>query len=194
MTSARIDIGNAKNTQEAANTLIALKLKLEKAIDAFMHTSVEPNCRYIVNILLNDNSESFVIPNDELSTLNDKFAEILARFGVDTENNDLSAFKELFIAEPLKDGQHNVIGGLEWILENKMLNNSLVLEDRIICYMNDDESSYVKLQDGVTVVITRLELTDTELSEFRHKQMQEAMNNLKKIGYSVDYEGVFAIT
>lgn len=192
MTSARIDIGKAKNTQEAANTLIALKLKLEKAIDAFMHTSVEPNCRYIVNILLNDNSESFIIQNDELSTLNDKFAEILARFGVDTENNDLSAFKELFIAEPLKNGQHNVIGTLCWTLENKMLNNSLVLEDRIICY--DDESSYVKLQDGVTVVITRLELTDAEISDFRHKQMQEAMNNLKKIGYSVDYEGVFAIT
>ncbi len=192
MTSARIDIGKAKNTQEAANTLIALKLKLEKAIDAFMHTSVEPNCRYIVNILLNDNSESFIIQNDELSTLNDKFAEILARFGVDTENNDLSAFKELFIAEPLKNGQHNVIGTLCWALENKMLNNSLVLEDRIICY--DDESSYVKLQDGVTVVITRLELTDAEISDFRHKQMQEAMNNLKKIGYSVDYEGVFAIT
>jgi hypothetical protein len=192
MTSARIDIGKAKNTQEAANTLIALKLKLEKAIDAFMHTSVEPNCRYIVNILLNDNSESFIIQNDELSTLNDKFAESLARFGVDTENNDLSAFKELFIAEPLKNGQHNVIGTLCWALENKMLNNSLVLEDRIICY--DDESSYVKLQDGVTVVITRLELTDAEISDFRHKQMQEAMNNLKKIGYSVDYEGVFAIT
>lgn len=192
MTSARIDIGKAKNTQEAANTLIALKLKLEKAIDAFMHTSIEPNCRYIVNILLNDNSESFIIQNDELSTLNDKFAEILARFGVDTENNDLSAFKELFIAEPLKNGQHNVIGTLCWVLENKMLNNSLVLEDRIICY--DDEFSYVKLQDGVTVVITRLELTDAEISDFRHKQMQEAMNNLKKIGYSVDYEGVFAIT
>lgn len=188
MTSAFIDISKAKNTQDAANTLIALKLKIEKALDAVMHTVVEPNYRYIVNIILDDDSKSFNITQNEFSNLNNIFAENLALFDLDTKD------KNIYIAESLPSGNQMVLGNIDWLIENKMLNNSLVLEDYIICYLDNVDNDYITLKKDVTIIVTKLSLTDSDIEEFRLKQMQEAMSNLHKLGYTVPDDGTFVIS
>lgn len=185
MTSVKIDISKAADTQDAIKEVIGVRLKLEKILDALQHTNAKPNPRYTISYMVGNVGNVVSVRENVLCVEAMELGKRLAAAGV----------QELAHANPYAEC---VMGSLDYWIENKMSGNSLVITGSNIRYKKPrtgtarQDSPWFNLSDDVQIIVTRLELTDADYAEFRERQMKEALEAVKKLGYEIK-DGVFEV-
>lgn len=183
MTQVKINLNNVKDAQSAVNAVLSVKLKLEKIVEALQHTNAAPNYKYVINYMVGPVGMAVTVSSTELSSECCQLGQRLAAAGV-LELNHEDPYAEISIAT------------LDWIIEEKMLGDTLVIKGSTIRYKDKVEKRSIQwnfLTDTVQIIITKLELTEDDLVEFRHLQLQEALNAVFKLGYTIDEDGILNV-
>lgn len=185
MTSAKIDISAAKDTQDAIRVVMNVRLKLEKILDALQHTTAEPNHRYTISYMVGNVGNVVSVRADYLCVECMELGNRLAAAGV----------QELAHENPYAECNSAT---LDYLIENKMQGNTLIVKGSEIRYKKPvvgkqkQSSPWFHLSDDVQIIVTRLELTDADYAEFRERQMKEALESVQKLGYEIK-DGVFEV-
>lgn len=185
MTSVKIDISKAVDTQDAIKEVIGVRLKLEKILDALQHTNAKPNPRYTISYMVGSVGNVVAVREDLLCVEAMELGNRLAAAGV----------QELAYDKPYAECEH---GSLDYWIEEKMSGDSLVIKGSKIRYKKQpvaksrQATPWLNLTDDVQIVVTRLALTDEDYKEFRERQMKEALEAVQKLGYVIK-DGVFEV-
>ena len=183
MTQVKINLNNVKDAQSAANAVLSVKLKLEKIVEALQHTNAAPNYKYVINYMVGSVGMAVTISSSEITSESCQLGKRLAAAGV-LELNCEKPYAEISIAT------------LDWMIEEKMRGDTLIIKGSEIRYKDANEKRSIKwnfLTDNVQIIITKLELTEEDLAEFRHLQLQEALDAVYKLGYTIDEDGVLTV-
>jgi len=184
MTSAKIDLSQAKDTQDAINIVMRVRMKLEKVLEAMQHTTAQPNHRYTISYMVGNVGNVVAVRSDFLCVEAMELGNRLAAAGV----------QELAHENPYAECE---MGTLDYWIEEKMSGDSLVIKGSKIRYKKPSTkprqpAQWFNLTDDVQIIVTRLELTAEDYAEFRERQMKEAMESVKKLGYDIQ-DGVFEV-
>jgi len=184
MTQVKINLNNPQDAQSAINAVLSVQIKLQKIVDALMHTTAEPDYKYLINYLVNGKGVSAIVSSSTLYEECNKLTERLIAAGVHQLVTQHS-YAEI--------GQAT----LTYMVEERMKNNHLVIKGsdiRYKLYKNGKESEQWKyLSDSVQIIINKQDLSEDDLADFRQRQLQEALDAVANLGYTVDSEGMLVV-
>ena len=179
MTTIKIDILNVTTVQDVVNLVLAEKMKLDKIVEAFQHTNVTPNQSFLINYMVGNVGQSFVVKSSDLAAEGAILSQRLTVAGV----------SEFLQGQPYAE---LVSGTLDYVVEKS--GEMVIIKGSSIRYQKTSDSAgsrknsptWSHLTDTVQIIITRLELTNEDYAEFRDKEMKKAFETIEKLGYCVD--------
>jgi hypothetical protein len=182
MTQVKIDL-NPTTSQSAINSILAVQLKLEKIVAALQHTNAAPDYKYLINYMVGPVGMAVTVSSTELSMEACQLGQRLAAAGVLQLNHE-DPYAEISL------------GTLDWMIDEKIRDNTLVIKGADIRYhpaTSGKKRTWETLPDNVSIVVTRLALTDEDHKEFRERQLKEALGAVVKMGYTIDEAGVLTV-
>lgn len=182
MTQVKIAM-NTTNAQSALNDVLAVQLKLEKIAAALQHTNAAPDYKYLINYMVGPVGMAVTVSSTELSMEGCQLGQRLAAAGVMHLNHE-DPYAEISI------------GTLDWMIDEKIRDNTLVIKGSDIRYhpeTSGKKRTWETLPDNVSIVVTRLALTDEDYKEFRDRQLKEALVAVVNMGYTIDEAGVLTV-
>ena len=174
---------NTNDAQSAVNAVLAVQLKLEKIVAALQHTNAAPDYKYLINYMVGPVGMAVTVSSTELSMEGCQLGQRLAAAGVLHLNHE-NPYAEISIAT------------LDWMIEEKMQDHTLVIKGSDIRYhpkTSGKKQTWETLPDNVSIVVTKLELTNEDRKEFRERQLKEALGAVVKMGYTIDEAGVLTV-
>lgn len=182
MTQVKIAL-NTTDAQSAVNAVLAVQLKLEKIVAALQHTNAAPDYKYLINYMVGPVGMAVTVSSMDISTEACQLGPRLAAAGV-LHLNHADPYAEISL------------GTLDWMIDGKLRDNTLVIKGSDIRYhpaTSGKKRTWETLPDNVSIVVTRLALTDEDHKEFRERQLKEALAAVINMGYTIDEAGVLTV-
>lgn len=181
----KIDISESQTPQNVIQIINALRIKLDNTMGALMNLCSVPNYKYLMTYMVGNSGITLSVNADGIYDECMALGERLALAGVPEFKENKEAYAEFKTAT------------LDTLIEDKMQNNQLILNGSEIRYKKFGKGKpsdpWLSLSDDVKIYVNRLELTNEDIKEHNLRQMQEAIVKLKKLGITVDDNGVFII-
>lgn len=181
----KIDTTQSEKVYDLSNTITDLKSKLEKVLGELLHTPFTPNYKYLFTYMFGDNGVSVHVESDNLYTESMNLSERLVAAGVTELKNNV---------DPCVEFKHATIDSL---IEDKMVDGRLIIKGSDIRYRLNTNSKvhqpWLFLSDDVKVHVNRLELTNEEVKKYEKERLNNAIEKIKKLGFSMDDNGILIV-
>lgn len=181
-----IDISNVTEPNDVINPVLSLCLKLEKVVEAFQHTEERPNLNYKFVYSYQNQSSEFIVSSNALRQENNLLTQRLLALNVP---------ELLAVSEPNVSFKS---GGCQHIADVLLFKKTIVSGTELQFYDKKQRRTpsnmfdFKDLPADLQITVERIPLGDTELAEFRQRQVKEAIETLKKAGFTLN-DGVITL-
>lgn len=182
---AKIDTSNITNVNELLKIITNLKVRLDNTLGALLHLPSTPNYKYMITYMYGNSGISVSIDSENIYKESMDLVERLITAGVPELQGHPTAYAEFRTTT------------IDSLIDSDMVNNQLIVKGSDIRYRIKTDSKksepWLTFTDNLKVHINRLELSEEDIQDYQKRQMIDAFDKIKKMGYVVDDNGVFIV-
>lgn len=182
-----IDISNVTEPNDVINPVLSLCLKLEKVVDAFQHTEQKPDFSYKFVYAYQNQISEFIVSSKALREENDLLTQRLLALKIP---------ELLAVSEPKVSFKS---GGCQHVADVILFNKKVVVSGTELQFYDKKQRrtpsnmfDFKDLPADLQITVERVPLGDAELAELRQRQVKEAIETLKKVGFTLN-DGVITL-
>lgn len=182
-----IDISNVTEPNDVINPVLSLCLKLEKVVEAFQHTEQKPDLSYKFVYSYQNQSSEFIVSSKALREENDLLTKRLLALNV----------PELLTVEDPRVSFKS--GAYQHIVDVTLFNKKVVVSGSELQFYDKKQRrtpsnmfDFKDLPADLQITVERVPLGDAEIAELRQRQVKEAIETLKKAGFTLN-DGVITL-